>query len=129
MLFERHYVAVVQVQPERPGFEFIGKLATWLDDWRNPVHGWRVNAVKVDGMFVRGTVGKVKTQQVAFRATVGWTGNLTVIRPGRKINAWGDFDFLLECGDLVFTQDAAVSRLTGSAGVELGHEGGRVKTE
>ena len=87
---ERRGVAVVEVEPERPGVELVGERLAGLDqpaadllaEARHAVHLRGVDAVEVDRVRVRAAVAEADPQPVSVDAAERRPGDAAVERPG-----------------------------------------------
>src|SRR4029079_5981555 len=106
MAFQRHGVAVIEVQPERLGVELVDERAAGhhLVLRQRAVHLGRVPAVKVDGVGVRALVDEGHPHAVAFRRAQRGAGHLAVERPRGEEDPGRDLDLAIGRDDAVLAQ-------------------------
>ncbi len=117
--FERHGMAVIQVQPERLGVELVGEQATGFYDRLHAVHLRRVSSVKVDGVGVAAGVGEAHPQAVALGAADRRPGHPAVVGPGGEEDTRCDLHLFVGGHDVVLTQGLAVGRTAEAAAIEF----------
>ena len=132
---ERRGVAVVEVEPERPGIELVGERLAGLDEpaadllaeARHAVHLRGVDAVEVNRVRVSAAVAEAHPQPVPVDAPERGPGDAPVERPGGVLDARSDLDLLVARDQLPLAQRAPVGQLRRAAPVEVAQDQRRVE--
>ena len=100
-------MTVIEMASEWKSIEFVDGTLPGRDhsrpDSRHAVHCRRVNAMKVDGVWMTAAVDEINPNTISFDAADTWTWNAIVICPRREENAWSDLNLLIGGYDRVFT--------------------------
>ena len=109
------------------GVELVYEAVAWHNLRVKPIHARRVDAVEVNRVWVGGSVDEIEAQAVAFSATEGGPGDLTVVGPGREVDTGGNFYLHIGGIHVPLAQSLTVGQLAYFAVVEVGEELHRVE--
>ena len=75
------------------------------------VHHRRMDSVEMDRVGMTSGINKSYTDAIAFHAAQAWTRDTPIVSPGGEEYSRSDFNFLINCGNIIFTQCLAVRQL------------------